>query len=158
MAKTKLAGSEEMQRRLHKLSTKFPDKIRGALFFRAQLIMTDSKANYVPVDETGLKSSGQVREPERGKGREISVALEYGDTAREYAIAVHEHPGPHDPPSWRGGEFGIAETKGRGGGFSGGVQFVTGGPKYLERPMMAAVPRLARDLASDLNLDKVARS
>lgn len=145
-----------MKRRLKTLSTKFPDKIRGALFFRAQLIMTDSKANYVPVDDEGLRSSGQVRPPERGKGREITVVLEYGDTARAYAIAVHEHPGPHDPPSWRGGRE-LGESVGRSGGFSGDVVFVTGGPKYLEKPLMAAVPRLARDLANDLNLDKVAR-
>jgi hypothetical protein len=149
-----------MQRKLRRIADKYPDAIRGALHFRAELIMTDAKEHYVPVDLSGLKNSGHVEPPERGKGREIRVALVFGETSIDYAISVHEHPSAHDPPSWRGAGFGKGEAVdpvGRGGAFSGSVRFKVGGPKYLELPLMKAVPHLARDLAKDLHVDKVTR-
>lgn len=101
--------------------------------------MGRSKAEFVPVDDSDLKNSGHVRPPFRGPGNLITVELVYGGTAAAYAIAVHEHPSTFSPPSWKGVT----------------VQFTTGGPKYLEIPLMQAVPTLARDLAQVLDLDRL---
>lgn len=110
--------------------------------------MTPSKREYVPVDDGPLRDSGFVDLPKR-QGTMIEVAMYYGGASAPYALAIHEHPGPHDPPSWRGATGG-----GRSGAFSGTVRFQRGGPKYLEKPMMAVVPRMARDLARRINFDK----
>ena len=136
--KPKLLGTKEMAARLRKLADKYPDRMRAALQFRAELIMTTSKRDFVPVNLNSLRSSGHVLPPERGKGREISVTLVYGGPSEPYALAVHETPSGHDPPSWKG----VAVT------------FAVGGPKYLERPLLNAIPTLGRDLARDLKLER----
>lgn len=110
----------------------------GALFRRGEVIMADSKEHYVPTDKAALKNSGHVSLPEIGR-TEISVTLSYGAAASEYALAVHEHLSEHSPPSWQ-----TAEREGRP------VQFTTGGPKYLEKPVLAAAGTFQRDLANDM--------
>jgi hypothetical protein len=141
-----------MQRRLRDIAKKFPDRVARELFLYAEAdIMTPSKREYVPVDLEGLRSSGFVDLPSR-QGTMIEVAMFYGGASAPYALAIHEHPGPHDPPSWQG-----ATGSGRSGGFSGAVRFNIGGPKYLELPMMAKVPTMARDIAKRIQLDKTAR-
>lgn len=126
---------------LQRIANRYGTTVIGAaLYRRGQAIMADSKERYVPVDLGPLKASGKVHPPEY-LGRRVTVELSYGDAATAYALAVHEHPSKHSPPSWQGVQ----------------VQFSPSGtgPKYLERPLMAAVPTLARDLAADLNLEKV---
>ena len=126
MARTKLVGEERMQAKLRKLATKFPDKIRGVLRFHAELIMTDSKNHFVPVDLGALKSSGFVDQPTRGSGREISIDLFYGGPSAPYAIVQHE-------------DLSLNHT--------------TGSAEYLKRPLEAAIPNLARNMARDLNIE-----
>lgn len=109
-----------------------------ALFRRGEAIMTDSKDNYVPTDLGALKGSGHVELPEIGPN-EITVTLGYGGSASDYALAVHEHLSEHSPPSWR-----VAEREGRP------VQFTTGGPKYLEKPVLEAARTFQEDLAADM--------
>lgn len=119
-----------MQAKLKRLQARYPDRIRGALHFQAEKIMTRSKRDFVPVDLGALRSSGHVRPPERGKGRIIQVKLVYGGPSVPYAIVQHETPPAvfsHTVGQW----------------------------KYLERPLMEAVSTLARDLAADLQLSDV---
>jgi hypothetical protein len=140
-----------MQAKLREIAKHFPDRTARALFKFAEMeIMTPSKRSYVPIDDGPLRDSGFVDIPSR-KGTMIIVDMFYGGASAPYALAIHEHPSQYDPPSWQGATGG-----GRSGAFSGEVRFVTGGPKYLELPMMAKVPTMARDLAKLIMLDKTA--
>lgn len=128
-----------MKRRLQNAKGKVRRQASAALFFGGEGIMRRSKAEFVPVRDSDLKSSGHVRPPFFGPGDLITVELVYGGTAAVHAIVVHEHPSVFSPPSWSG----VA------------VQFTTGGPKYLEIPLMQAVTTLARDMAQVLDLDRL---
>lgn len=135
------SSKDGISKNLERIARKFNTTlIGGALYRRAQKIMSDSKEHYVPVDLGPLKSSGHVHPPEY-LGRTVTVALTYGDASIAYALAVHEHPSKHDPPSWQGVNVKFSPS---------GT-----GPKYLERPLMAAVPTLPAELAKDLNLEKL---
>lgn len=95
-----MRGGKEMVANLMKIKDKFPDKVAAALYMIAQQIMTDSKRRCPVASDGGvLRASGQVERPVRN-GKRISVTLGYGGAANAYAIAVHETPSPHDPPSW----------------------------------------------------------
>ena len=65
--------------------------LSDALYLEAELIMTDSKTNYVPVDTGNLRNSGTVLPPVM-KGKTIEVTLGYGGSATPYAVTVHEYP------------------------------------------------------------------
>lgn len=138
-----------MQQRLRKIAKTYPDIVARHLFkFGEMEIMTPSKRTYVPIDKGPLRDSGYVDLPSR-KGTMIIVDMFYGGASAPYALAIHEHPSQFDPPSWQGATGG-----GRSGAFSGEVRFITGGPKYLELPMMAKVPTMARDLAKAIRFEK----
>lgn len=97
-----------------------PDRVERAvaktLFQEAEKIMTVSKGRFVPVDEGTLRASGHVDRPQIGPSR-ISVTLGYGGAASAYALIQHE-------------AMNFAHT--------------VGGPKYLERPVMAAAGQVSR--------------
>lgn len=65
--------------------------LSDALYLEAELIMTDSKTNYVPVVSGNLRNTGTVLKPV-WKGKTIEVVLGYGGSAAEYAAVVHEYP------------------------------------------------------------------
>ena len=104
---------------------RFLEAAANLVYQKQELIMTDSKANYVPVDQSTLQGSGYVEPPVIGTGV-ISCRSAYGGPASAYAIAIHEHLSKSSPRSWK-----IAEAQGRH------VHFTQGGPKYLELPFMA---------------------
>lgn len=110
------------------------------LYLAAELIMRNSKRNYVPVDLSALKNSGHVVKPVR-KGTQIIVELAYGGPAAPYALAVHEHLSQHSPRSWKNTTVRF-HPAGRG-------------PKYLEKPLMEAVSQLPHDLAVTVNIEKI---
>jgi hypothetical protein len=130
-----LRGAKTMQRKLETMARRFPDRVAGALRIEAELVMTRSKREFVPVDLGVLRSSGHVRDPER-QGKEVSVTMAYGGAAAAYATAVHEHPSGSSPPSWQGKTVHFSPD-GRG-------------PKYLERPMREAIPGMAERMAARL--------
>lgn len=134
-----LKGQEAMQRRIDRVISRFGDRLVGALYMRAEMVMTTSKRDYVPVDLATLMNSGTVHPPQR-LGNSVSISLSYGGAASAYALAVHEHPSQFSPPSWRGTV--TFHPAGRG-------------PKYLERPLMLAVSTLPQDLAADLGVDRL---
>ena len=76
---------------------KFPDPdaaLKAAakqLYKSANVIMDDSKSNYVPVETGTLRSSGLV-EPPVVEGGRVVVTLGYGGPAAPYALSVHENP------------------------------------------------------------------
>lgn len=88
----------------------------------AERVLNASK-DLCPIDEQVLYNSGRVIVDTSGK--DPTFDIEYGGEgsgAEGYALVVHEHPSPHDPPSWRGKA----------------VNFTRGGPKFLEIPYRRA--------------------
>lgn len=133
-------GIGDVAKRLHLIVANVPPESAKSLYKLGQIIMTDSKDNYVPVDDGPLRSSGQVHEPVVEPGL-ISVTLSYGGAASAYALAVHEHLSSHSPRSWK-----AAEAAGRNVRFSPAGH----GPKYLERPVMAHAHELPTMLGGTL--------
>jgi hypothetical protein len=128
-----------MQQKLRKLADKYPDRMMGALRVEAELIMTDSKQNYVPRKLGTLRGSGYVNEPEVKSG-EIVIEMGFGGAAKDYALAIHEYPSSHDPPSWKGADV-TFHPEGHGA-------------KYLEIPLKNAVAGIGERLAQRLKVDK----
>lgn len=132
-------GSQELTNRLKQLEKEAKRKAKAAILNESYRVMEDSRENYVPVDMGDLKASGRVEQNVRGNN--ISVSLTYGDEKTDpYALAVHEHPSSFSPPSWQGVPVVFSPTG--------------HGPKYLERPVKAAIKGMRERLADDMKLDK----
>ena len=117
-------GTRAMARKIDRIAREFPSRVEQSLRVEAELVMTESKKSFVPVDTGALRSSGHVQPVER-RGRELSVTLAFGGPAAPYAIFVHEDPDAHHPVgSW----------------------------KYLEIPLRAAIPGMARRIAAEVKL------
>lgn len=119
---------------LSRLGTSLPREASGALYEVAEAVMGES-LELVPVDLGTLKNSHFVDRPVRS-GSETSVTMGYGGEAAAYAEAVHEHPSSASPASW----------------LRGAVHFQTPGtgPKFLERPVVAAERTFAEDVGTAL--------
>jgi len=91
--------------------------VEAALFQEGENIMGKSKME-TPVDLGPLHASGHVKDPKTKRGK-TEVIWGYGT---KYAVAVHETPSKHDPPSW------VGKT----------ITFNVGGPKFLEKAMKKA--------------------
>lgn len=81
-----------------KTSNSFPqvqgaiiDDLKSALFVEAEMVMTDSKFNYVPVDTGNLRNTGTVLAP-TVKNNRVEVRLGYGSSSVQYAFKIHEAP------------------------------------------------------------------
>jgi len=138
-------GVDAMGRKIKAIARKFPDTVEGALRIEAELIMTRSKMEFVPVDLGTLRNSGFVDSVKNRvyalQSNEIGVVLGFGGAAADYAHVVHETPSGFDPPSWQGKVIAFS-PKGRG-------------PKYLERPMMDAVPGLEQRIAARIQVRSI---
>lgn len=104
--------------------TKWPKTVKQvagrAMFKAAHNPIMRASQDAVPVDLGTLRDSGFVDQPDID-AHSVSVRMGYGGAAKAYALAVHENPSQHDPPSW-GGRKVVPRPGGQGG------------PKYLERP------------------------
>jgi uncharacterized protein YodC (DUF2158 family) len=91
----------------------------------------DLAKEYCPEDKGKLTDSIEVVESSSGHGQGrnqlgqftsdavITVTVKAGGPDVPHALAVHEYPSQHNPPSWEGTD----------------VHFKKGGPKFLERAM-----------------------
>jgi hypothetical protein len=133
-----LTGVKELERVLDLSSKTATARLAGPMRLEGELIMTKAKRG-TPVAPDGgtLRASGHVQEPKITR-RNVSVTLGFGGAAADYALAVHEHPSRHSPPSWKGKtiHWNAAGT----------------GPHFLSRPMKEAQKGLARRLAKSLDL------
>lgn len=130
-------GIPELKRNLRKAQVNFATAMERALYKVAQDIMRESKKNYVPVDLGVLRASGFVDKPKR-RGKELSVRLSYGGAAKAYALAVHEHPSRHSPPTWQNARHGVR------------FQPAGHGPKYLEMPVKKMGQQLPSRMYNEL--------
>lgn len=131
-----LRGSREMQRRLRRLARDSGDAVARALRLEAEVeIMTRAKKSAegkgVPVDEGVLRSSGHVKDVER-RGVELSVTMGFGGPAGSGNLGETNKE-----------DVGYAVIQHEGLNF----QHRIGEPKYLERPMMEAIPGMAQRIA-----------
>lgn len=110
----------EFMRRLETVLDERRRRLRAALYAEGEAIMADSKENYVPIDEGTLKASGHVV---LSSGDAIEVTLAYGGPAAPYALVVHEDLS---------------------------AQHAHGSAKFLERPMLSALPNLVENLKARL--------
>lgn len=147
MARFTLRGQDAMASKLRALAAQFDQQLDRALREEAEQIMRRSKEEFVPVNLGALRGSGKVGNVRR-KGKELEVNLTFGDASAPYALAVHEHPSKHSPPSWRGKPIeGIHSVR------TGEPWSLDGrGPKYLERPLNEATAGMAKRLAGRLEL------
>ena len=94
--------------------------LEGGVYLAANNIIAKS-IREVPKDNGALRSSNFVSHPKRS-GNEVSVRFGYGGMAAQYALFVHEMPA--------GTNWTTAGT----------------GPKYLERPMNEATPKIGSEI------------
>lgn len=113
-------GIDKMGQSLAEAERAYIKACAQALRVEAELIMTDSKQHYVPVDLGTLRSSGHVLPVHIERGQEVSVELVYGGAAAPYALIQHEVE-----------EF----------------NHVVGEWKYLEKPLRKAVAGMQQRLA-----------
>lgn len=144
-ASIKFTGEKEMIRRMRRLARRYPKEASRALRMEAEDIMTKAKREHVPVNLGTLRASGHVKPP-KTIGREIEVTMAFGGPSSPYALAVHEHPSSHSPPSWQGKGVGDIRSIRTGEAWSESGK----GPKYLERPLRAAITGMAGRVASDI--------
>lgn len=131
----KVEGLDKVKRKLDKLSREVSKQSRQALKVEAELIMTRSKKEFVPVDLGILRASGTVGTPVEKNG-DITVELSYGGAAAAYATAIHEHPSDATPQSWQGKTLTFTKP---------GT-----GHKYLERPLNEEAPKVPERVAEHL--------
>jgi hypothetical protein len=133
----KLTGVDQMVARIAAVAAGVVDSIPRALREEAETVMATSKRDFVPRRFGTLRASGFVGDVERS-GDDVQVTLAYGGAASAYAIAIHETPSEHDPPSWRGKSV-TFNPAGHGA-------------KYLERPLTDAVGGMADRIAKKIEL------
>lgn len=139
---------------LHRLEQESPGRFGAALRLEGERILRVAKAlTPVGIGPGGghLRNSGFVSEPELD-GEFVTVRIGFGGgVAEDYALAVHEHPSEHSPPSWQGKGF-TSSSKHAKHPTEGVVTFHPAGtgPKFLERPMLDAESGMAARIADDL--------
>lgn len=126
-----LKGADAMMEKLRAVSPRMRTRLLAAVRQEAEEIMQTSKDEYVPVDEGDLQASGRVDVEHDVDG--VRATLSYGGGKLDgRALAIHEHPSKHSPPSW-------SRIRAKGGQFRK-VRFSPDGrgPKYLEKPIKDA--------------------
>lgn len=119
-----LRGAKAMQRKIERIAREHANRVERALRVEAELIMTQSKRDFVPVDLGVLRASGRVENVLR-RGRDLEVSLVYGDASAPYALIQHENPDfAHRVGSW----------------------------KYLEIPLNEAIPGMNARIAAEVRL------
>lgn len=114
-----LEGDKELQNILRVAKSETPLAVAQAIWEEANLIFAKSQI-LVPVDTSALRGSGGVSAPQSGAGG-YYVDIFYGGPAAPYALYVHEIIGNyHNPPTQA---------------------------KYLEQPLMEAIPSIQKNLA-----------
>lgn len=123
---TELIGVNKLQMLLLALGRKSQRALAKSLYQEAQVIMRFSKQQ-VPVEKGTLKNSGAVESPVTDSDGTISVRMGYGGAAGAYALVQHENLQFRHP---RGGNA-----------------------KFLERPLLAAMPGLTQRIGNRLKAE-----
>lgn len=131
-------SAQSMLKELARIQENIYKGVRDGVVAEGEDILYRSQHEFVPIDEGDLFNSGQITVVEEGQDIDkLEVVLSYGDEKTgAYALTVHETPSGYDPPTWKGKE----------------VQFETGGPQYLSRPLLEAENGMIERIASHVKL------
>lgn len=135
-----LRGVDTLTQRLTSISSSTRKALSQATLDEAESIV-DRARSLVPVRTGALRDTIRVVTNASGlqqgrddggrftSGADIVVAVAAGDDSTPQAVAIHEHPSPHSPPSWSGVDvhFNPSGT----------------GAKYLERPLLDSIVGMA---------------
>lgn len=134
MAAMKLTvkGIDTVNRNLLQLARQMPVVAAQSLNGVAEETMTDAKRR-TPVETGTLKRSGKVHK--HATPRRLVAELSFGT---EYAIAVHEHPSKHSPPTWKGKVINWSQS---------GT-----GPKFLENAIKFTALWFEERIANDIRM------
>lgn len=118
-----ILGEGRLLMALDRIKESLPRQTAAALYQVGEEIMTLAKEKYVPVDLGALRASGYVEQ--RQEKDAFIVELGFGGPSAPYALIQHEN-----------------------------MQYnhTTGGPKYLERPVMERANSIPRDVASKVHI------
>lgn len=146
MADLTLTGISALETRLRDIDRSIQNSMNSALEKEAEEIARRSRDEFVPVGEGTLRDSIRVESArveqgrtETGKwteGADLVVRVIAGGPNIEHTVAVHEYPSEFNPPTWEGTE----------------VQFRTGGPQFLLRPLLEAENGLVNRIAGEVKL------
>lgn len=139
MADFELRGVSDLQTRLRSIDRDTRDALNEAAEEEANNIVARAQ-ELVPIKTRVLHDSIRVVKSNLLQGRNllgqftegssIEITVAAGDDSIPYTLAIHEHPSPHDPPSWQGVNVQF-HPEGRG-------------PKFLERPFSESVAGMAQ--------------
>jgi len=132
MAQLNIKGADELKKLLSELAKQYPEIARAALYRQAEIrIMTPSKQYFVPVRDGHLRNSGHVV----AEKDQVKVTLGFGGPA---GIG---NSGPTNSQ-----DVGYAIVQHENLDFAHAV----GEAKYLEKPVMEALPNLPVWIAEDM--------
>lgn len=120
----RLKGADKFMQKLGQYDEDALSQLENALQTEAELIMTRSKRDFVPVDQGVLRASGHVK-PATRRGSKAYVELGYGGAASDYALVQHERM-----------DF----------------QHTVGQAKYLEQPVKDAASGFAKRVEQRMDL------
>ena len=139
-----LRGIANLERRIKEIDRSTRENLSQAALKEAEAIAERSRTEFVPIDKGDLAAtikviSGQVSQGRNDlgqytEGSAIEVRVIAGDETTPQALAIHEHPSPHSPPSWEGVQ----------------VKFNHGGPKYLELPLNESIGGMAERMGNKI--------
>lgn len=144
MTEFTLCGVDDCHRRLVTIDRDVRDALSDAALAEAEHVVERARDEFVPIDTGNLRDTIHVVKGSLSQGRDtggrytegsvVEVIVTAGDDSTPQAIAIHEHPSPHDPPSWQGVN----------------VQFNPAGrgPKFLERPLLESLSGMAERTGS----------
>jgi hypothetical protein len=121
-----VTGAAEIEAFLNQFPKEALVAAGGALYRRAEHVMSRSKTEFVPVRDGILRDSGYVQPPTLDGG-EVAVELGYGGAAKAYALKQHEDLSLNHP---NGGQA-----------------------KYLERPLLEEAPSMIATIAGDIKAE-----
>jgi len=125
--KITIKGLDKAVRRLRALGGNIQKEIAPALFTEMDVeVAGRAKEEFVPVDTGALKGSIHATKPKVRRGS-VSVSVVAGGPAAPYALRVHEWLGA-------GVRWSVPGT----------------GPKYIEKPLLAAIPEIKKALIKAL--------
>jgi hypothetical protein len=143
MADFELRGVSDMQTRLRSIDRNTREALSSGVEEEANMIVSKARS-LVPIKSGELRDSIRVVKGELSQGRNtlgqftedsaVEVIVTAGNDSIPYTLAIHEHPSPHDPPSWE----------------DVNVQFHPEGtgPKFLEGPLNEAISGMAQRVGS----------
>lgn len=129
--KINMMGADAMLRLLTRTPVAAIPYVSTALNEEAQMIMAESQAYLVPVDNGDLARSAAILPPEVDNAN-ISITMGYGGAASAYAMYIHELT---ESPSGKPINWSKAGS----------------GAKYLETPTRRAIPFIERRIFQTLN-------